>query len=260
MSTISHPQMPVLFIAHGAPPLLDEPSWVAELAAWPRAYPKPRAILMVSAHWENRPVTIGATRPVPLIYDFYGFPARFYQLTYPSPGAPELAARVRGLLRDTRTAFTDEPERGLDHGAYVPLMCMVPDAGIPVLPVSLPSLDARELWALGQSLAPLRDEGVLIVGSGFLIHNLRRLGRGDPPGWAAEFDQWIGDVLSRGDIDALLDYRARAPAVALAHPTHEHFAPVVLAAGAASVRPGAVQFPITGFWYGSLTRRSVQFG
>ncbi len=215
---------------------------------------------MVSAHWTSRPVTIGATKPVPLIYDFYGFPARFYQLSYPSPGAPDLADRLRALLRDSRTPFADDPSRGLDHGAYVPLMCMFPDASVPVLPVSLPSLDPKELWSLGRTLAPLRNEGVLIVGSGFLTHNLRTMGHGAPPAWAVDFDRWIGDVLSRGDEHALLDYRARAPGVAMAHPSHEHFAPVILAAGAASVQPGPVEFPITGFWYRSFTRRSVQFG
>lgn len=252
------PRAPVLFVAHGAPPLLDDAGWIAQLARWGQDLPRPRAILVVSAHWEARPLTIGATRPVPLIYDFSGFPDRFYRLQYASPGAPELAERVRGLVAGAGLPFRDS-ERGLDHGAYIPLMCMVPNAEIPVLQISMPSLDPAELYKLGQTLAPLRDEGVLIVGSGFLTHNLRSF-RGDSvtPAWADEFDRWIGDLLARGDHDALLDYRRRAPALRQAHPTEEHLAPILLAAGAAGTDPA--RFPIDGFWFGSFSKRSVQFG
>nr|WP_293253664.1 class III extradiol ring-cleavage dioxygenase [Nannocystis sp.] len=258
MPTVTTPRSPVLFVAHGAPPLLDDPAWIAELAQWAHELPRPRAILMISAHWEARPLTLGATRPVPLIYDFHGFPDRFYRLQYAAPGAPALADRVRSLVADAGIPF-HASERGLDHGAYIPLMCMYPQAEIPVLQISMPSLDPHDLYALGQALAPLRDEGVLIVGSGFLTHNLRSL-RNSPvvPTWASEFDHWIADVLTRRDHDALLDYRRRAPALQLAHPTEEHFAPVLVAAGAAGTDP--VRFPITGFWFGSFTRRSVQFG
>lgn len=181
--------MPTLFVAHGAPPLRDSPQWVGELREWARSFPKPRAILMISAHWESRPATLGATRPVPLVYDFYGFPERYYQQRYDAPGAPELAQRVRELLGKTNVA--DEPTRGLDHGTRVPLVAIYPDANVPVLRLSLPTLDARELLELGKALAPLRDDGVLIVGSGFLTHNLRlaRWG-GEPtgPAWAGDFD------------------------------------------------------------------------
>ena len=128
---------------------------------------------MLSAHWVDRPITLGATRRVPLVYDFYGFPAKYYQTTYPAPPAPELATRLRGLLAGQPVA--EAPERGLDHGAYVPLVCMYPAADVPVLQVSLPTLDPTELFALGRALAPLRREGVLIVGSGFLTHNLRAM-------------------------------------------------------------------------------------
>jgi 4,5-DOPA dioxygenase extradiol len=256
-------RMPVLFLAHGAPPLLDDARWVAELAAWAKALPRPRAILMLSAHWEERPVTLGATRTVPLVYDFYGFPRRHYEQKYPAPGAPELAARVRALV-GARQPVADDPDRGLDHGAYVPLVAMYPEADVPVLQVSLPTMDPRELHALGESLAPLREEGVLIVGSGFLTHNLRAI---DPrpgapvPAWAQELDAWAAETLGRRDVDALLDYRARAPGVRVALPTHEHFVPVVVAMGAAAPDPSAkVTFPITGFWLGSATRRSVQIG
>lgn len=248
---------PVLFVAHGAPPLLDDRAWIAELAQWGRDLPRPRAILMVSAHWESRPLTLGATRPVPLVYDFYGFPDRFYRLQYAAPGAPELAERVRSLVATTGLPIHSS-DRGLDHGAYIPLMCMVPDAEIPVLQLSMPSLDPRELYALGRALAPLRDEGILIIGSGFLTHNLRAARGGGTPAWASEFDQWAGDVLVRGDHDALLDYRSKAPALRLAHPTEEHFAPILLSAGAAGT--DRASFPIGGFWFGSFSKRSVQFG
>jgi len=253
---------PAIFLAHGSPFLLDDAKWVAELGAWARALPRPRAVLMLSAHWVDRPITIGATRRVPLVYDFYGFPAKYYQLTYDAPPAPELATRLRGLLAGEPVA--EAPERGLDHGAYVPLVCMYTAADVPVLQVSLPTLDPKELFALGRTLAPLRREGVLIVGSGFITHNLRSMDfRPDAPvpAWAAEFDAWSADVLARRDVDALLDYRNRAPGVRMALPTHEHFVPVVVSMGAAIDDTGATaRFPITGFAYGTATRRSVQFG
>lgn len=249
--------MPVLFVAHGAPPLLDDAGWVAELAAWGQRLPRPREILMISAHWEAAPLTLGATRTAPLIYDFYGFPERYYRIKYAAPGAPRLAARVRELVGGQGQPVAEAPERGLDHGAYVPLICMYPGADVPVLQVSLPSEVPAELHALGRALAPLRDEGVLIVGSGFLTHNLRALS-GRTPGWAQQFDAWCAGALARGEIEALLDYRRRAPNVDLALPTAEHFLPLLVAAGAG--QGDAATFPITGFWYGSLARRSVQFG
>jgi 4,5-DOPA dioxygenase extradiol len=260
MAASSSSTMPVVFLAHGAPPLLDDAGWIAELAAWAEAMPRPRAIVVVSAHWEHRPLAIGATRPLPLIYDFHGFPDRFYQLVYPSPGAPEVAQRIRGLLADARIPCVDEPDRGLDHGSYIPLMCMYPAADIPVLQISLPSESSAELLEVGRALAPLRREGVLVIGSGFLTHNLRAWrGQDGTPAWASEFDAWAADAIGRRDIDALLDYRRRAPGVREALPTHEHFVPLLVSAGAAG--ESAVRFPITGFWYGGgLTRRSVQYG
>jgi 4,5-DOPA dioxygenase extradiol len=254
--------MPVIFLAHGAPPLLDDAGWIAELGAWARALPRPRAILMISAHWEAAPLAIGATRPLPLVYDFYGFPERFYRLRYPSPGAPELAARVRALCDAAGIAHRDEPERGQDHGSYIPLLCMYPDADVPVLQISLPTLEPRPLYELGRALAPLRADGVLVIGSGFLTHNLRALSLRETPAWARDFDAWTADALARRDVAALLDYRARGPGVREALPTHEHFVPAIVAAGAASSAPAEpVTFPITGFWFdGAMTRRSVQWG
>jgi 4,5-DOPA dioxygenase extradiol len=251
--------MPVLFQAHGAPPLLDDPGWINELAAWGKALPRPVAIVTVSAHWEERPLSIGATEPLPLIYDFYNFPERFYRLQYPSPGAPAVAQRIRELLAAASISCVDEPARGLDHGAYIPLMCMYPAADIPVLQISLPSEQPAELWAVGQALAPLRAEGVLLIGSGFITHNLRALSLRQTPAWASDFDSWTADVLARRDVDALFDYRQRAPGVRESLPTHEHFVPLIVAAGAAA--DASIQFPITGWWWGgAMTRRSVQFG
>ena len=253
--------LPTLFVAHGAPPLLDDASWMAELAAWARSLPRPKSILMLSAHWEERPVTIGATTTVPLVYDFFGFPRRYYEATYASPGAPELASQVRSLLSDRPLA--DEPDRGLDHGAWVPLLAMYPEADVPVLQVSLPSNDPRELFAMGQALRPLRDDGVLIVGSGFITHNLRTIHWGPeappPPAWASEFDGWTAETLVRRDVDGMLDYQKKGPGASIALPTREHFSPLLVNLGAAD-EGESTSFPIDGFWMGTLTRRSVQFG
>lgn len=254
--------MPALFLAHGAPILMDDADWVGELATVAAELPRPRSILMLSAHWEKRPPTFGATRPVPLYYDFYGFPERYYQVTYPAPGAPELASRVRALLAGRQISVA-ESERGLDHGAYVPLLCMYPRADVPVLQLSLPSLDPKELFALGQALAPLRSEGVLIIGSGFLTHNMRYAFRHQTPAWAVEFDTWAKDVLARRDHDALMDFQTRGPAAHIALPTTEHYVPVLVAAGTSADRTEPVAFPIEGFWTqggGAFTRRSVRFG
>ncbi len=252
-------RMPAIFLAHGSPLLLDDAAWVDELAGWARALPKPKAVLMISAHWTRDPVTIGATRTVPLVYDFYGFPQRYYEVKYAAPGAPELAKRVRELV----PGAADDPERGLDHGAYVPMVAMWPNADVPTLQISIPTMDAPALLALGKKLSALRDEGVLVVGSGFLTHNMRALdfdGRSKPPPWATEFDAWSEDALRRRDDSALATYRAKAPGVQMALPTHEHFVPVLVAAGMSFGKDEPVTFPVTGFTYGSFTKRSVQFG
>ena len=253
-------RMPVIFAAHGAPVLLDDAGWMAELAGWAKAMPKPKSILMISAHWEERPTTLGATRTVPLVYDFSGFPERYYQTQYAAAGAPELAARVRELLRQKDMPVAQEPERGLDHGAYVPLVPMYPDADVPVLQISMPGLDAQELFRLGQALAPLRDEGALVFGSGFITHNMRYAFRPGTPRWAKDFDAWAADALLRFDVDALLDFQVRAPAVRMALPTWEHYAPLLVAAGAVAAGRPRITFPITGWWMdGAFTKRSVQF-
>jgi 4,5-DOPA dioxygenase extradiol len=254
-------RMPAIFAAHGAPPLLDDAVWMEQLRGWGETLPRPKAILMISAHWEARPASLGATTPVPLVYDFYGFPERYYQTRYAAPGAPELASRVRELLRARGIAVRDEPQRGLDHGAYVPLVAMYPAADVPVLQLSLPALHAQELFTLGQALAPLRDEGVLIFGSGFLTHNMRYAFRPGTPEWAREFDQWVAEALTRLDVDALLEFQTRGPAAHTALPTWEHYAPLLVATGAAAEARPKVSFPITGWWMeGAFTKRSVQLG
>jgi len=266
LSSASEPgprqSMPALYLGHGAPPLMDDPLWPQQLASWAARLPRPRAILVVSAHWEKAPLTIGATTTVPLVYDFWGFPERYYQVTYPAPGAPDLARQVRQLLAP-HTPVAEDARRGLDHGAYIPLLAMYPAADVPVLQISLPSEDPRILLALGRGLAPLRDEGVLILGSGFLTHGLPYITMNDsqaaPPGWSAEFDAWAAEALARHDIDTLLDYRQRAPAVRYAHPTVDHFVPLFVALGAGLDAAAEAHTEIEGYWYG-LSKRSVELG
>ena len=253
-------RMPTLYLGHGAPPLVDDPLWVAQLAAWASALPRPKSVLIVSAHWENAPLTMGATRTgTPLVYDFGGFPERYYQQQYQSPGAPELAADVRRLLSDQPVA--EEPNRGLDHGAYVPLTVMYPEADVPVLQVSMPSLDPERLFEIGRRLRPLRDQGVLIIGSGFLTHGLPYIRdfRFDapPPAWSAEFDAWAHEALEHGDVDELSDFVHRAPAVRYAHPRTEHLAPLFVTLGAGDSNGEPLPTIIDGYWMG-LSKRSIQ--
>lgn len=250
---------PVIFVPHGAPFLAVDAKLGAPLAAWAKALPRPLAILAVSAHWEDAPLTLGATEPRDLVYDFWGFPDELYRVRYPAPAAPGLADRVVALLagHDVRRS-----NRGLDHGVWTPLVHLFPAADVPVLQLSMPRPAVpAELFAIGKALAPLRDEGVLILGSGNLVHNLRRVvweGEAEPEPWAAAFDGWIGDVLARRDWDALIDYSQRAPDLRIAHPSEEHLRPILVAAGAAA--ESAVSFPFTGWEMGNISRRAVQFG
>ncbi|MFJ7177879.1 dioxygenase [Streptomyces massasporeus] len=261
MSAATQERMPALYLSHGAPPLADDPVWPGELAAWSAGLPRPQSILIVSAHWEEAPLALGATETVPLVYDFWGFPEHYYRVTYDAPGAPELAESVRKLLRAPGVPVQDVPDRGLDHGAYVPLVEMYPEADIPVLQVSMPTLDPVRLLEIGRKLAPLRDEGVLIVGSGFFTHNLAALRQGGIPAWSSEFDDWGRRALEARDVDALLDFTRKSPAGQLAHPRTEHFAPLFVTVGAADAAGelDAQKSVIDGFWMG-LAKRSVQFG
>jgi 4,5-DOPA dioxygenase extradiol len=253
-------RMPTIYIGHGAPPLVDDPLWVAQLAAWARTLPRPASILMVSAHWENAPLTIGSTRTgTPLVYDFGGFPERYYRAQYRSPGAPDLASDLRRLLSDQGVA--EDPDRGLDHGAYVPLTVMYPQADVPVLQVSMPTLDPERLFDIGRRLRPLRDQGVLIIGSGFLTHGLPFLRDfrldAPPPSWSSEFDAWAHEALEHGDVDALTDFTHRAPAVRYAHPRTEHLAPLFVTLGAGDHNGDSLPSIIEGYWMG-LSKRSIQ--
>lgn len=253
--------LPVGFVGHGAPTLAIDPIKGAELAAFARSFPEPAAVLVISAHWETRAPTLGTVQERPLVYDFSGFPEALYRARYPSPAAPDLARRAENLLRPWNVARA--VDRGLDHGAWVPLVHMYPKADRPVLQLSLPSrLPGVELLRIGAALAPLRTEGVLLLGSGSLTHNLRLSRYEDPappPAWAVEFDQWVEGVLTRWDMDALADYRRRAPALHVAHPTEEHFLPLLIVAGAVAASPAPkVTFPIVGFEHRAMSRRAVR--
>ncbi|MFI9382200.1 dioxygenase [Kutzneria sp. NPDC052558] len=249
-------RLPTLYLSHGAPPLADDELWTGQLAAWSKDLPKPKAILMVSAHWEEAPLSLSATTTVPLVYDFWGFPQRYYDVRYAAPGAPQLADRVRQLLG---ASVHDVPDRGLDHGAYVPLVEMYPDADVPVLQMSMPTLDPERLMEIGRKLAPLRDEGVLIIGSGFFTHNLRALRAEGTPTWSTEFDDWGHRALDSGDLDSLLDFENKAPAGRMAHPRTEHFAPLFVTLGAGEDELSTQRTVIDGFWLG-LAKRSIQIG
>ncbi len=251
-------RLPSLFVGHGEPPLAADPAWTGDLIKWGVAIGKPKAILVVSPHWERRPVTLGATTTVPLRHDFKGFPERYSRARYPAPGAPELAARVRELVTATGDKVDDFPDRGLDHGAYVPLMFLYPSFDVPILQITLPAITPGPVFALGRTLAPLRDEGILLIGTGSMTYNPRTGFTPTTPSWATTFDTWAGDALARGDIDALMAPE-NAPAFKQAHPRLDHFAPLWFAAGAADPG-GPIHCPITGFWQGGFSKRSVQFG
>ncbi len=257
-------KMPTLFIGHGAPTLALDEKKGAEFRAWGQSLGEPRSILVVSAHWTPSVLALGAVEPRELIYDFSGFPKPLYEIQYPSPGAPELATRVEALL-GSEFLVARQPSRGLDHGVWVPLLHLFPRANVPVLQLSLPlGLGEKRLLDVGRRLAPLRDEGVLIIGSGNVTHNLRRVSFGaeeaPPLPEASEFDLWLTDALDRWDIDAVLDAVRGAPAFRLNHPTVEHWVPIYIAVGAAMESRPKVSYPITGFEFASISRRSVQLG
>jgi 4,5-DOPA dioxygenase extradiol len=254
-------QMPVAFIGHGNPLNVVEAANIAEWRAWGVQLPTPKAILAVSAHWEDAPVSIGTTdRHNDLVYDFGGFPDFMYRLDYAAPGAPDLADRVEDVLHvHTDVARTD---RGLDHGVWVPLIHLFPKADVPVLQISMPiAMSDGELYALGGELSPLRSEGVLILGTGNLTHNLREAFRADPdappPAYAVGFDAWAARALERRDHTALQAWTEAAPEALRSHPSAEHFRPLLVTAGAA--RGDEAGFPVEGFEMGIISRRSVQF-
>ena len=232
-----------IFVSHGSPMLALNHTPAHEfLAQLGEQLPRPKSILCVSAHWETQlPTASTAARPQ-TIHDFSGFPEALYKLRYPAPGAPELAQRAIGLLQDAGIAAQTDAEYGLDHGAWVPLMLMYGKADIPVAQLSIQfPKDATWHLNLGKALAPLCDDGVLVLGSGSAVHNLRALefgsdGRITP--WAQEFETWLSEAIEHGDFAALANYRQAAPHAARAHPRDEHILPLFVAAGAAYGKPG----------------------
>jgi 4,5-DOPA dioxygenase extradiol len=249
--------LPSLYLSHGAPPLLEDLGWMDQLFGWARALPRPTAILIVSAHWESAPLSITSPEAAtPLVYDFGGFHALYYRMRYPTPAADALASLVRSLMPDGQSLHEDS--RGLDHGAWVPLKSMYPEADVPVLQLSIPTHDTTTLLALGERLRPLREQGVLVVGSGFMTHGLPYLDWSRPdvvPGWSADFDAWAADALARGDVEQLCSYRTAAPGMPYAHPTVDHYIPLFITLGAASDPSAPVTTTIDGYMMG-LSKRS----
>lgn len=231
--------LPSLFLSHGAPtlPLTDTParSFLGELGSM---LTRPKTILVISAHWETPVPTISAVDRNDTIHDFGGFPQALYELQYPAPGAPAVAAGVSDLLRASGIDSRIDHSRGLDHGAWVPLLLMYPQADIPVLQLSVqPHLGPLHHLRMGRALAPLRQQGVLIIGSGSLTHDLsefRGHGPNDPaPDWVNAFADWFDSALTTGRTEDLLDYRRRAPFALKNHPSEEHLLPLYAALGAA---------------------------
>lgn len=254
--------LPSLFVSHGSPTLAMEPgpagAFWHELAA---SLPRPKAVLCISAHWNTATPLLGsATRPE-TIHDFYGFPEPMYRLRYPAPGAPALAERAIGLLHAAGIPAAAEPRYGLDHGAWVPLQSFYPEADVPVAQLSVqPRRDARWHLQLGAALAPLRDEGVLVLGSGGATHNLRELDRhgGAPPLWAKEFDDWLAAALADGRTEDVLDWETKGPNARRAHPSPEHFLPLFVALGAAGGKARGARL-YKDFTLGGLSMAAFRF-
>ncbi|OZC59742.1 dioxygenase [Rhodococcus sp. 06-621-2] len=249
--------MPSLFVSHGAPPTLDDPQWLDDLYRWGRSIPTPNAIVVVSAHWEDAPIAISGTAAgTPLYYDFGGFHPRYYTLRYETPDSTDLGRRLAGLL-GTSTVLYQDTNRGLDHGAFIPLMAMYPEADVPVVQLSMPSLDPQALLTLGQQLKPLRDEGVLVIGSGFMTHSFAVIRDPDLVRHTTAFDEWAADSIGRADIDSMVDFYHKAPGARVSHPTADHFVPLLLAIGAADNTHSAASI-IDRMFYGNSIR-SLQF-
>lgn len=227
---------PSLFISHGSPMFALLPGELGpRLRALGESLDGVRAVLVVSPHWQTRGVHVMATAKTSTIHDFGGFPAALYQLQYTPDGAPALAQAAARLLAAAGFEVALDAARGLDHGAWVPLRHLLPGADVPVFQVSMPhDLDAAGALRLGAALAPLRAQGVLLVGSGSLTHNLYEFRQQvRDPEYAARFAAWVHDAVLAGDVEALLDYRRRAPHAARAHPSEEHYLPLLVALGAA---------------------------
>jgi 4,5-DOPA dioxygenase extradiol len=231
--------LPSLFVSHGAPLLAIERGPAHDyLRALGRELETPKAIVVASAQWESaRPMLTSSPQPE-TIYDFSGFPAELYRIRYSAPGAVEVAQRAALLLRQAGFDCGLDDSRGLDHGAWVPLSLMVPQANIPVAQLSVqPHLGAEHHFAIGKALQALRGEGILLLGSGSLTHNLREVRWGSSeaaPAWVEQFDQWMASATEQARYDDLLHYRERAPHAQRNHPTEEHLLPFFVALGAAT--------------------------
>ena len=254
---------PAIFVSHGSPMLMFEPvparAFLGELGA---GLGRPKAIVAVSAHWETASARASIVERPPTIHDFGGFPDELYQVQYPAPGAPDVARRAVGLLGEAGLAAAVDERRGLDHGAWVPLALMYPDADIPVTQLSIQTaLGPAHHVAVGRALAPLRDEDVLVMASGSATHNLMTMQRGlhdSPPAWVLEFDGWLAAALEAGDEASLVGYRSQAPHARHAHPRDEHLLPVFVAFGAGG--PGAKGRRLhKSFTHGSLSMAAFAF-
>lgn len=255
--------LPTLFISHGSPMLALEPgASAAPLQRLAAELPRPKAILVVSAHWETPDLRVTANPRPETWHDFYGFPRALYEVQYPAPGAPELARRVVELLASQNIPASLDAERPLDHGAWVPLSLMYPAADIPVLQLSLPSrLGPRLQDHIGKALRQLREEGILLIGSGSITHNLGELDWHAGPDvvepWARAFRDWIVEKLARNDEAALFDYRQQAPSATRNHPSDEHLLPLHFARGAGGP---AMHVEHAGFTLGALGMDIYRFG
>lgn len=259
--------MPVLFLSHGSPTLafdnVPARDFLVRLGA---KLPRPKAILCISAHWEAALPSVTGSDAPSTIHDFHGFPQALYDLRYDAPGDPALAARVVKLLELGGFNALINSDRGLDHGVWSPLILVYPQSGIPVVQLSLMHhRSPADHVALGRLLAPLRQEGILIVASGGAVHNLRALdwnGRSGTPEWAAGFDHWLTDRIGAGDIASLSDYRAQAPNATVAHPSEDHIMPLFVALGAAAGEADTAVGKLVhqSFTFGSLSMSSFAWG
>jgi len=239
-------RMPSLFVSHGSPMTAIQPSPARDFfLGVAKDLPRPKAILVATAHFESEAPLLSADEKPEMIYDFGGFPKPLFEIVYPAPGAPELALRATQLLRDTGYKAHAVVNRGFDHGTWVPLSLMYPGADIPVVQISVqPELGSAHHVELGRALAPLREEGVMIVGSGSLTHNLWELSRSgrdmNAPvrDWVRDFTEWVADKVESGAVEDIADYRARAPFARENHPRDEHFLPLPFAMGAGARAKG----------------------
>lgn len=255
---------PSMFISHGAPTFALEPGLLgASLHSVASRLPDVRAVLVVSAHWQSRGVRVMTTPKPETIHDFGGFPPELYRLEYAVPGAPEIGSEAGRLLAAEGFSVAEDPQRGLDHGAWVPMMHLFPDARVPTFQVSMPyDLDTAVAWRLGRALGPLRDSGVLIVGSGSLTHNLYEVRQSstESAAYAREFADWVRSCVLTRDTDRLIRYRRNAPHAERAHPTEEHYLPLLVALGASSTGDQTPEVIEGGMTYGVLSMESYAWG